>query len=219
VAINAQIREMKLNQKPNNSASNVKEIASLQSQLPRIIKDEKSYREMFNEKRIEAILEIHARLHSTIYKGDDIRRALDDNPAFHHSHTIFANLQLLSVENKTALIILNNHIADLKSALYQHVNAYRIIKLINDFFWRGSNAHTRKSFEYQIAVFTKCRNALHNPTTSLESAHLELSELLCDTWLDTQVNLSILEELLALFSIDKTSLEKLWDAQRKTISI
>jgi hypothetical protein len=99
------------------------------------------------------------------------------------------------------------------------VNAYRIIKLINDFFWRGSNAHTRKSFEYQIAVFTKCRNALHNPTTSLESAHLELSELLCDTWLDTQVNLSILEELLALFSIDKTSLEKLWDAQRKTISI
>jgi hypothetical protein len=219
VAIGSQIRELKLSQKPNNAVINAKEIASLQSQLPGIIKDEKSCREMFNSARIESILEVHARLHSVIYNGDDIRRALDDNPAFHHSHAIFENLQLLSVENKAALIILNNHIADLKSALYKHENAYRIIKLITNFFWRDSNAHTSQSLEYPIAAFTKCRDALQNCALGLESAHLELSELLCDSRLDIQRNFIFFQEMLAVFSTDKESLVKLWDAQRKTISL
>jgi hypothetical protein len=219
VAIGAEIRELKLSEQSNDSAIHTKEIACLQSQLPEIIKDEKDNRNLFNRKRIEAIIDIHSRLYSAIYKGDDIRRALDDNPAFHHTHAIFENQQSLSVENKKALILLNNHIADLKFALYKHVNAYRAIKLINNFFWRGSNAYTKVNLEYQIAAFTKFRNVLQNPVTGLESAHLELSELLCDARLNSQDNRNVFQGIFSVFSTNRELLEELWDAKRNTISI
>src|SRR3990167_9995841 len=188
----------------SSTASPMKKIiqSRFKMQLSNAKKEYEIHNNLYQQTINTIINKLKEKYSHIFYRTDDIRRALDDNRNFHHDLT----QSNLCETRKTAIFLLNAHIADLKEDLSDTKNSYRAIRLLNHFF-AFSFPESQENIEYQISVFTNLANVIENAEATMRDVYLALSKAHHNPKLDNERNRSLAKKILDRFKISRLFLK------------